>query len=105
MTDRCNLRCLYCRSNARQRCIPHAQVLRYEEMARMVGIAAALGIGTLWNAMIKWAFSQIDEDLYAALGVPDDHERGYFMLFGRPAVQYHRTVQRDDYQLNRVRLI
>ena len=45
VTDRCNLRCLYCRSNARQRCIPHAQVLRYEEMARMVGIAAALGIG------------------------------------------------------------
>ncbi|WP_022655151.1 GTP 3',8-cyclase MoaA [uncultured Desulfovibrio sp.] len=45
VTDRCNLRCLYCRSNARRRCIPHAQVLRYEEMARIVGIAAALGIG------------------------------------------------------------
>ena len=64
-----------------------------------------MGIGTLWNAMIKWAFSQIDEDLYAALGVPDDHVRGYFLLFGRPAVQYHRTVQRDDYRLNRVRLV
>lgn len=68
-------------------------------------LAAAMGIGTLWNAMIKWAFSQIDEDLYAALGVPDDHVRGYFLLFGRPAVQYHRTVQRDDYRLNRVRLV
>lgn len=45
VTDRCNLRCLYCRSNARQRFIPHGQVLRYEEMARMVGIAVALGIG------------------------------------------------------------
>lgn len=45
VTDRCNLRCLYCRSNAKQRCIPHEQVLRYEEMARMVGIAASLGIG------------------------------------------------------------
>ncbi len=45
VTGRCNLRCLYCRSNAGQRFIPHAQVLRYEEMARMVGIAAALGIG------------------------------------------------------------
>ena len=55
--------------------------------------------------MIKWAFSQIDEDLYAALGVPDDHVRGYFLLFGHPAVQYHRTVQRDDYRLNRVRLV
>lgn len=45
VTDRCNLRCVYCRSNARQQCIPHAQVLRYEEMARMVGVAASLGVG------------------------------------------------------------
>ena len=30
--------------------------------------------------------------------------RGNFMLFGMPAVRYHRTVQRDDYHLNRVRL-
>lgn len=44
VTDRCNLRCLYCRSNAMQRCIPHSQVLRYEEMTRMVGIAASLGV-------------------------------------------------------------
>lgn len=66
-------------------------------------LAASMNIGTLWNAMIKWAFSQIDEDLYAALGVPDDHVRGYFLLFGRPAVHYHRTVQRDNFRVNRVR--
>lgn len=44
VTDRCNLRCLYCRSNARERCIPHAQVLRYEEMIRIVGAAVDYGI-------------------------------------------------------------
>ena len=44
VTDRCNLRCMYCCSNARQTCIPHTQVLRYEEMARMVGIMARLGV-------------------------------------------------------------
>ncbi len=44
VTDRCNLRCMYCCSNARQTCIPHPQVLRYEEMARMVGIMARLGV-------------------------------------------------------------
>ncbi len=44
VTDRCNLRCLYCRSNVMQRCIPHSQVLRYEEITRMVGIAASLGV-------------------------------------------------------------
>ena len=44
VTDRCNLRCLYCRSNARERCIPHDEVLRYEEMLRIVGAAVDYGI-------------------------------------------------------------
>jgi len=67
-------------------------------------LAASMGIGTLWNAMIRWAFSAIDVDLYQRLGIPDDHVRGYALLFGRPAVQYHRTVQRDEAMINRVRL-
>lgn len=44
ITDRCNLRCIYCCSNARQTCIPHEQVLRYEEMSRMVGIMRHMGV-------------------------------------------------------------
>ena len=67
-------------------------------------LAASMGIGTLWNAMIRWALSTIDVDLYQRLGIPDDHVKGYALLFGRPAVQYHRTVQRDEVQVNRVRL-
>lgn len=67
-------------------------------------LAAAQGIGTLWNAMIRWAFSVIDVDMYARLGIPDDHVKGYTLLFGRPAVSYHRTVQRDEALINRVRL-
>jgi ferredoxin len=67
-------------------------------------LAASMGIGTLWNAMIRWALSTLDVDLYRRLGIPDDHVKGYALLFGRPAVQYHRTVQRDEVQINRVRL-
>lgn len=67
-------------------------------------LAASMGIGTLWNAMIRWALSTIDVDLYRRLGIPDDHVKGYALLFGRPAVQYHRTVQRDQAMINRVRL-
>lgn len=44
MTDRCNLRCIYCRSNARERCIPHNEVLRYEEMLRVVDAAVGAGV-------------------------------------------------------------
>lgn len=44
VTDRCNLRCLYCNSNARTQCIPHPMVLRYEEMLHIVDVAVSLGI-------------------------------------------------------------
>ena len=44
VTDRCNLRCIYCRSNAAERCIPHPQVLRYEEMLRVVAAAVDSGV-------------------------------------------------------------
>lgn len=44
VTDRCNLRCVYCRSEARQTFIPHPKVLRYEEMVRLVGVLAGLGV-------------------------------------------------------------
>lgn len=67
-------------------------------------MAAAMGIGTLWNAMVRWAFSVITPDMYLRLGIPEDHIKGYGLLFGRPAVQYHRTVQRDEALINRVRL-
>lgn len=67
-------------------------------------LAASMGIGTLWNAMIRWAFSVMDSDMYQRLGIPGDHVKGYTLLFGRPAVTYHRTVQRDEAMINRVRL-
>lgn len=67
-------------------------------------LAASMGIGTLWNAMVKWAFSVISEDMYDRLGIPSDHIKGYVMLFGTPAVTYHRTVQRDSAAINSIRL-
>jgi cyclic pyranopterin phosphate synthase len=44
VTDRCNLRCLYCRSKIRERCIPHDEVLRYEELVRLVDLGVEQGI-------------------------------------------------------------
>lgn len=43
LTDRCNLRCLYCRSGA-ETFIPHSGVLRYEELLELVDLAVELGI-------------------------------------------------------------
>jgi len=43
VTDRCNLRCIYCMPAEGVPWIPHSEVLSYEEMARIVGIVAELG--------------------------------------------------------------
>jgi cyclic pyranopterin phosphate synthase len=43
VTDRCNLRCRYCRVD--HAFIPHAAILRYEEMERIVALAVAMGMG------------------------------------------------------------
>lgn len=67
-------------------------------------LAGSMGIGTLWNAMIRWAFSVVETDMFKRLGIPEDHAKGCALLFGYPAVHYHRTVQRDQALINRVHL-
>jgi len=44
LTDRCNLRCVYCMPEEGVALCPHEQVLRYEEIETVVGAAADLGI-------------------------------------------------------------
>jgi GTP 3',8-cyclase len=44
VTDRCNLRCLYCMPPQGVPFRQHAEILRYEEIARVVRAAAGLGI-------------------------------------------------------------
>ena len=43
VTDRCNLRCSYCRSGM-ETFIPHESVLRYEEMEQLVDMAMDMGV-------------------------------------------------------------
>ena len=47
VTDRCNLRCVYCMPEEGVRPIAHEDVLRYEEIVRLVRIAAGLGISQI----------------------------------------------------------
>jgi len=45
VTDRCNMRCEYCRPDSSDyRAERHAEILRYEEIERIVKVAAKLGI-------------------------------------------------------------
>lgn len=57
-------------------------------------LAQSAGLGTVWWGMLHMVLVVLPE-LKAELGLSADHHF-YAMLFGYPAVQYARTVQRDD---------
>ncbi len=44
VTDRCNLRCVYCMPEEGVAIKPHADILSYEDFVRIIGAAADLGI-------------------------------------------------------------
>ncbi|HUV50531.1 MAG TPA: GTP 3',8-cyclase MoaA [Anaerolineae bacterium] len=44
ITDRCNLRCIYCAPDDLHQLLPYKEILRYEEILRLVRIGARLGI-------------------------------------------------------------
>ena len=44
VTDRCNLRCLYCMPECGVEHLEHAQIMRFEEMLRLCRILAELGV-------------------------------------------------------------
>jgi cyclic pyranopterin phosphate synthase len=47
ITDRCNERCVYCMPRELQEWLPHADILSYEEIARIVRVGASLGVTKL----------------------------------------------------------
>ena len=44
VTDRCNLRCLYCMPEEGIQPLPHGEILSYEEILRVARVAVGLGI-------------------------------------------------------------
>ena len=47
ITDRCNLKCIYCMSDLPLYMHPHSEILRYEEIIRVIKIGASLGISKI----------------------------------------------------------
>ncbi len=65
-------------------------------------VCQSAGIGTLWNGMVKMTMTLVPE-LREMLGVPRDHQIGFAMSFGKPAVHYARTVQHNHGLIQRVK--
>ena len=64
--------------------------------------ARANGVGTVWDGLAKLAINDLLPESLARLGIPEDHQVGYAMVFGKPAVHYARTVQHTPAQIHRV---
>ena len=47
VTDRCNLRCIYCMPEEGVPCVSHSDILTFDEMRRICGIGAELGISRI----------------------------------------------------------
>ncbi|WP_075590226.1 nitroreductase family protein [Labilibacter marinus] len=67
-------------------------------------MANSMGLGTLWDGLAKVVFDQIAPELKVAIGIPEDHEIGYMMVFGKPAVKFARSVQSEGLNLNKISL-
>jgi len=64
--------------------------LSYFEM-----LAVAKGFGTLWDGVMLMVLEQIAPELKDYLKIPKDHQVGYVMMFGKPAVKYQRPARRN----------
>ncbi len=58
-------------------------------------LATTAGLGAVWCGLLKIVL-EIAPDLKPLLGLPTEGVHYYPMLFGYPAVNYARTVQRDE---------
>ncbi|WP_027182689.1 nitroreductase family protein [Desulfovibrio inopinatus] len=65
-------------------------------------MAQSMGLGTLWCGLAKLVLTMLAPELIERLGIPEDQEIGYIMMIGKPAVKYHRAVQRNPMAVHRV---
>jgi len=76
VTDRCNMRCDYCRPAAdTYRAESHAQILRYEEIERIARIAAEMGVHKLritgGEPLVRKGMPELVEKLAKIPGIKD----------------------------------
>lgn len=65
--------------------------------------AQSHGIGTIWNGLATLTITELVPSMLDTLGIPEDHEIGYVMGFGFPAIRYKRTIDRGQPKVNWIR--
>lgn len=65
--------------------------------------AQSKGVGTVWNGLARGAIVDLVPAVQKRLGIPKDHQIGYVMSFGLPALRYARTIDRGKAPTQRVK--
>lgn len=52
--DRCNLRCVYCMPEEGIECIPHEEILTYDEILKICNVVSELGIKKNVDQLISY---------------------------------------------------
>ena len=90
VTDRCNPRCLYCTAESMPR-FSHDDILRYEEIIRVVRVAAAMGINkvrlTGGEPLVRLNLSKLVELISRVAGIDDISLTTNGILLSRYAVE------------------
>lgn len=75
VTDRCNIRCVYCMPGEQVRFLPRREVLTFEELERFVGVAATLGVRqvrlTGGEPLVRSELPELVRRLVAADGIDE----------------------------------
>lgn len=75
LTDRCNLRCVYCMPQSGVKLFEHKEILTYEEIARVAGIATSLGVRKIritgGEPLVRKNISYLIASLKAIQGIED----------------------------------
>ena len=75
VTDRCNLRCRYCMPESEYVWLPKTSILSFEELERLVGIFAGLGVHKLrltgGEPLLRHDLSRLVERLQRVAGIRD----------------------------------
>jgi len=65
--------------------------------------AQTKSVGTIWNELARGAIVDLVPSTLRRLGIPEDHEVGYVMGFGLPALKYNRTVNRGKATVRKIK--
>src|SRR5258706_9831777 len=71
VTDRCNMRCRYCMPEAEYVWLPRESILTFEELDRLAGIFAGLGVRKI---RLTGGEPLLRHDLHTLVGLLDRHE-------------------------------